>query len=55
MYHVVATTSLRSIAVQTINLLRQTSSGDYKRTWQEVSNVLLPYLYNRYMVYANNE
>jgi len=29
--------------------------GNYKRTQQEVLNVLLPYLYNRYMVCAINK
>ena len=31
------------------------SSRNYKRTQQEVPNVLLLYLYYRYMVYANNK
>ena len=35
--------------------LSRVSSGNHKRTWQEVPNVLLPYLYYRYMVYANNK
>ena len=28
---------------------------DYKRTWQEVSTIFLYYLYNRYIVHANNK
>ena len=35
--------------------LSRISSGDHKRTQQEVSNVLLLYLYNRFMVCANNK
>ena len=31
------------------------SSRNYKRTQQEVPNVLLLYLYYRYIVYANNK
>jgi len=30
-------------------------SKDHKKTQQEVSNILLLYLYNRYMVHANNK
>jgi len=32
--------------------LSRISSGDYKRTWQEVADVLLSYLY---MVYTSNK
>ena len=35
--------------------LSRISSGNYKRTQQEVPNVLLLYLYYRYMVHANNK
>ena len=35
--------------------LSRISSRNYKRTQQEVSDVLLPYLYYGYMVYANNK
>jgi len=35
--------------------LGRISSENHKKTWQGVSNVLLPYLYNRYIVYANNK
>jgi len=33
--------------------LNRILSRDYKRTWQGVSNVLVLYLYYRYMVYTN--
>ena len=35
--------------------LSRISSRDYKRTQQGVSNVLLFYLYYKYMVCANNK
>ena len=35
--------------------LSRISSRIHKRTQQEVSNVLLPYLYYGYMVHANNK
>ena len=35
--------------------LSRISSGNYKRTWQRVPNVLLPYLYKVFMVCANNK
>ena len=35
--------------------LNRISSRDYKRTQQEVTNVLLPYLYKVLIVYANNK
>jgi len=39
-------------SIQEVNLLVKYCCRDYKRTWQEVSDVLLSYLYYRYMVYA---
>ena len=35
--------------------LSRISSGNHKKTQQGVSNVLLPYLYYRYMVHTNNK
>ena len=37
------------------SLIKQESHRDHKRTQQGAPNVLLPYLYYRYMVYANNK
>ena len=36
-------------------LISRVSYRDYKRTWQEVLNRLLSYLYYTYMVYANDK
>ena len=36
-------------------LIDKVSCGDHKKTQQEVPNVLLLYLYNRYIVYTNNK
>ena len=50
-----ATTSL-SITNSTLSkLIGKTSHGNHKRTQQGVPNALLPYLYNRYIVCANNK
>jgi len=37
------------------NSIKWESHEDHKRTWQEVSNVLLSYLYYRYMVHAGDK
>ena len=37
------------------SLIEQESYRDHKRTQQEVSDVLLPYLYYKYIVYASNK
>ena len=34
--------------------LSRISSRNYKKTQQEVPDILLPYLYNRYMVHGSN-
>ena len=47
------TTSLRMTNSTLSKLIDEVFYGDYKRTQQEVSNIFLPYLYNRYMVHAN--
>ena len=36
-------------------LIGKVSCKNYKKTQQEVSDALLPYLYNRYIVCANNK
>ena len=43
------------ITIQEVNFLNGYCCGDHKRTWQEVPDVLLSYLYYGYMVYANNK
>ena len=52
---VVETISLRMTNSILSKLIDEVSHGDYKRTQQEVSNVFLPYLYNRYIVHANDK
>ena len=52
---VVATTSLRTTNRPLSKLKSKVSHGDHKRTQQGVSNKLLSYLYNIYMVCANNK
>jgi len=42
------------IEVQTINLKNKYCCGDHKRTQQEVSAKLLPYIYKLQMVHATN-
>ena len=42
------------IEVQSINLKSRYCCGDHKRTQQEVSAELLPYLYKLQMVHATN-
>ena len=37
------------------SLMKQESCGDHKKTQQRVSNILLFYLYYRYMVCASNK
>jgi len=37
------------------NLTEWESHDDHKRTQQEVPNILLPYLYYRYMVYTSDK
>ena len=37
------------------SLIVKESCEDYKRTQQEVSNILLSYLYYKYMVCASNK
>ena len=47
--------SLTKVVNSTLSkLMSKVSHKDYKRTWQGVSNVLLPYLYKFFMVHANN-
>jgi len=41
--------------IERSNLLIEYHCGDHKRTQQGVPNILLPYLYYRYMVLANNK
>ena len=36
------------------SLIEQEFYEDYKRTWQEVSDILILYLYYRYMVYTSS-
>ena len=49
------TTSLRITNRLLSKLKKVVSYGNYKRTWQEVADILLSYLYNRYIVCANNK
>jgi len=51
----VATTSLRMTNSILSKLIGKVSCENYKRTWQGVPNTLLPYLYNRYMICANDK
>ena len=37
------------------SLIIKKSHGNHKRTWQEVSNVLIFYSYQYYIVCANNK
>ena len=55
MYYIVVTTSLRIINSALSKLIGKVFHRDHKKTWQEVPNILLPYLYNRYIVCANNK
>jgi len=55
MHYVVTTTSLRITNSALSKLIDKVFHGDYKKTWQKVPNLLLPYLYNRYIVCANNK
>jgi len=55
MYYIVVTTSLRIINSALSKLIGKVFYRDHKKTWQEVPNILLPYLYNRYIVCANNK
>ena len=52
---VIATTSQRRPIVLLSKLIDKISYRNYKRTWQEVSNVFWHYWYNRYIVYTNNK
>jgi len=52
---VVVITSLRMANSTLSKLIGKVSHGNYKKTQQEVSDALLPYLYNRYIVCANNK
>jgi len=52
---VVATTSQKTNSNTSNKSLNRISSGDHKRTWQRVSNILLPYLYKVLIVSANNK
>jgi len=52
---VMTTTSLKTTNSVLSKLIGKVSYRDYKRTQQEVSDALLPYLYNRYIVYTNNK
>jgi len=52
---VVVTTSLRTTNRLLSKLKNIISCKDYKRTQQGVFNELLLYLYNIYIVYANNK
>ena len=53
--YVVATTSQKTNSNTSNKSLNRISSGDHKRTWQRVSNILLPYLYKVLIVSANNK
>jgi len=55
MFSVVATTSPRMTNSTLSKLRDKVSHGNYKRTQQGVPNALIPYLYNRYMVHANDK
>jgi len=37
------------------NLIEQESHMNYKKTQQGVPDILLPYLYYRYMIYGGNK
>ena len=50
-----ATTSLRTTNRPLSKLKSKVSHRNYKRTQQEVSDELLPYLYDIYMVHADNK
>jgi len=52
---VVATTSLRITNNILSKLIGEVSYRDHKKTWQEVLNAFLHYLYNTYMVCANDK
>ena len=43
------------IVIQEVNLSIEYHCRDHKRTQQGIPNVLLPYLYYRYMNHANNK
>ena len=53
--YVVATTSLRITNKLLSKLKSIISHGNHKRTWQKVPNILLHYLYNTYIVHANDK
>ena len=48
-------TSLRTTNNLLNKLISEVSYGDHKRTQQEVSNELLPYLYDTYIVHADDK
>ena len=52
---VMAITSLRMTNSTLSKLISKVSHIDHKRTWQEVPNALLFYLYNRYIVHAHDK
>jgi len=52
---IMTTTSLKTTNSVLSKLIGKVSYKDHKRTQQEVSDALLSYLYNRYMVYTNNK
>jgi len=52
---VMAITSLRMTNSTLSKLISKVSHIDHKRTWQEVPNALLFYLYNRYIVCAHDK
>jgi len=35
--------------------MNEVSHKDYKKTWQRVPNILLPYLYKWFIVYTNDK
>ena len=37
------------------SLIKQESHRNYKRTWQEVSDIFLLYMYYKYIVYTSNK
>jgi len=55
MLFVIVTTSLRITNDILSIVIGKVSYRNYKRTWQEVSNELLSYLYNIYMICVNNK
>jgi len=52
---VVATTNLKTTNRPLSKLDSKVSYGNYKRTWQGVTDELLFYLYDIYMIYTNDK